>query len=61
MVFFAFFDPALLARDHAPPRWLANRMTGYACGFFFFWAVCSVAAFLTAFMIDTHSPPADGH
>ncbi|MFL6550495.1 MAG: hypothetical protein ACJ8OJ_17510 [Povalibacter sp.] len=60
MFFFALLDPLLLARDSAPPRWLADRMTGYACGFFFFWAICSVAAFLTAFMIDTQSAPRDG-
>jgi hypothetical protein len=61
MVFFAFFDPVLLARDATPPRWLADRMTGYACGFFFFWGLCSVAAFLTAFMIDTQTAARDGH
>lgn len=59
MLFFALFDPTLLAHDDAPPRWLADRMTGYACGFFFFWALCSVAAFLTAFMIDTRTGPQD--
>lgn len=53
MVFFAFFDPLLLAHDDAPPAWLADRMTGYAVGFFFFWFVCAVAAVLTAYLIDT--------
>ena len=59
MLFFAFFDPTLLSYDDEPPHWLADRMTGYACGFFFFWALCSVAAFLTAFMIDTRTGPRD--
>ncbi|HEU4485136.1 MAG TPA: hypothetical protein VFR96_06575 [Povalibacter sp.] len=52
MVFFALFDPVLLAHDDAPPPWLADRMTGYACGFFFFWILCSVASLVTAWMID---------
>jgi hypothetical protein len=60
MVFFAFFDPVLLGHDGTPPDWLADRMTGYACGFFFFWGLCSVAAFLTAFMIDTQTNSGDG-
>jgi hypothetical protein len=59
MLFFAVFDPVLLAHDDAPPHWLADRMTGYACGFFFFWALCSVATLLTAFMIDTRTPSRD--
>lgn len=53
MIFFAFFDPLLLAHDDAPPRWLTDRMTGYAIGFFFFWFVCAIAAILTAYLIDT--------
>lgn len=52
-LFFAYFDPVLLALDAAPPRWLADRMTGYAVGFFFFWAICTIASFLTAYLIDT--------
>ena len=55
MFFFACFDPVLLAHDVAPPAWLADRMTGYAIGFFFFWAVCTIASFLTAYLIDTRS------
>jgi hypothetical protein len=53
MFFFAYFDPVLLTEDHAPPTWLADRMTGYAVGFFFFWIVCAIASFLTAWLIDT--------
>jgi hypothetical protein len=55
MFFFAYFDPVLLDRDAAPPAWLADRMTGYTVGFFFFWAVCTIASFLTAYLIDTRS------
>ena len=51
--FFAYFDPLLLASDVMPPAWLTDRMTGYAIGFFFFWGVCTIASFLTAYLIDT--------
>jgi hypothetical protein len=53
MCFFAYFDPLLLGEDHTPPPWLADRMTGYTIGFFFFWFVCALASFLTAWLIDT--------
>jgi hypothetical protein len=53
MFFFAYFDPVLLAADDSPPGWLADRQTGYAVGFFFFWAVCTIAGLLTAYLIDT--------
>lgn len=61
MVFFAFFDPLLLAHDGTPPRWLADRMTGYAIGFFFFWLVCALASAFTALLLETRSsePPLD--
>jgi hypothetical protein len=59
LFFFAYFDPVLLAHDVAPPAWLADRMTGYAAGFFFFWAVCTIASFLTAYLIDTRSSDGD--
>lgn len=55
MLFFAVFDPLLLARDSDPPRWLADRKTGYTMGFFFFWLVTTVSALLTAWLIDTRS------
>lgn len=53
MLFFALFDPQLLARDDAPPAWLSDRMTAYSLFFFFFWAICGFAAFMTAYLIDT--------
>lgn len=55
MVFFAFFDPLLLAHDGAPPRWLSDRMTGYAIGFFFFWLTCALASALTALLVETRT------
>ena len=58
LFFFACFDPLLLAVDHMPPAWLNDRMTGYTIGFFFFWGVCTIASFLTAYLIDTR-PAAD--
>jgi len=55
MLFFALFDPAQLMRDDAPPAWLADRRTGYALGFFFFWMITTLAGLLTAWLIDTRS------
>ena len=52
-LFFAYFDPMLLADDVHPPAWLTDRMTGYAAGFFFFWLVCAISALLTAWLVDT--------
>jgi hypothetical protein len=59
MFFFACFDPILLGNDGAPPAWLADRRTAYAVGFFFFWTVCTIASFLTAYLIDTRSSDED--
>jgi hypothetical protein len=59
LLFFAYFDPVLLAADDSPPRWLTDRRSGYAIGFFFFWTICTVASFLTAYLIDTRAD-ADG-
>ena len=56
MLFFAIFDPVLLMHDDAPPSWLADRRTGYAVGFFFFWMTTTIAALLTAWLIDTRTP-----
>lgn len=54
-LFFACFDPMLLSDDTNPPHWLADRMSGYALGFFFLWTVCAIAAFLTAWLIGTRA------
>lgn len=58
MVFFAAFDPLLLANDDAPPRWLRDRMTGYAVGFFCFWLVSGLASAFTALLIESRPMPA---
>ena len=58
MLFFAAFDPLLLASDDNPPWWLESRMTGYGIGFFFFWFVCAVAGVLTSALL--HSTSASG-
>jgi hypothetical protein len=34
-------------------------MTGYALGFFLFWIVCTIASFLTAYLIDTRTAESD--
>jgi hypothetical protein len=46
--------------DDAAPNWLADRMTGYAVGFFFFWGICTIASFLTAYLIDTRPSDRNG-
>ena len=58
MLFFAAFDPLLLANDDAPPWWLESRMTGYGIGFFFFWFVAAVSGFLTIALLHVKSPSA---
>jgi hypothetical protein len=60
MFFFAYFDPRLLTADEAAPNWLADRMTGYTVGFFFFWGICTIASFLTAYLIDTRPSDRNG-
>jgi hypothetical protein len=52
-IFFGVFDPALLGDDANPPKWLADRMTGYAAGFFFFWLVAIAASAMTAFLLES--------
>lgn len=59
MVFFARVDPLSLADVTEPPL-PVDRMTGYALGFFFLWAVAAGSAALTVFLIRTRRghPPA---
>jgi len=56
MFFFAFFDPSLFGEGAVPPRWLAHRMAGYAVGFFFFWAICTLSSALTLYLVRTAAP-----
>lgn len=54
MFFFAFFDPAVFGEGAAPPHWLSDRrMAGYAVGFFFFWAICTLSSALTLYLVRT--------
>jgi hypothetical protein len=53
MLFFAYFDPQFLARDDDPPAWLADRTAAYSLFFFFSWGTSALAAFITAYLIDT--------
>jgi hypothetical protein len=45
MLCFAFIDPKALAAGDAP-AWWGSRLHVYAVGFFFFWLVGLIAAFL---------------
>jgi hypothetical protein len=45
MLCFAFLDPQALAGGLAP-AWWGSRLHVYAIGFFFFWLVGLIAAFL---------------
>jgi hypothetical protein len=57
MVLFAFIDPMTLAEVAGPPLPL-DRMSGYAIGFFFLWALTSASAALTLYLTRTsHAEP----
>jgi hypothetical protein len=57
MVFFAFLDPMTLVDVTEPPI-AVDRMTGYAIGFFFLWALTGAAAALTLYLTRTaHAEP----
>ena len=62
MLFFAFVDPAAISFATTPPLEV-SRMTGYAIGFFFFWAATVAASALTIFMVRSrqHHPQAPPH
>ena len=61
MFFFAFFDPAVFGEGATPPAWLADhRMAGYAVGFFFFWAICTLSSALTLYLVRTSRRQGDG-
>lgn len=62
MFFFAFFDPAVFGEGATPPDWLADhRMAGYAVGFFFFWAICTLSSALTLYLVRTARQPGASH
>jgi hypothetical protein len=51
MLFFAGFDPQQLFDADPWPRWLTDRRSGYALGFFFFWMICTLAGALSAWLL----------
>jgi hypothetical protein len=53
MLCFAFLDPKILG--HAAGIEV-DRMTGYAIGFFFFWALAGASAALTLYLARTAHP-----
>jgi polyferredoxin len=52
MVFFAFFDPVDLVGTIDDGLDI-GRDTGYAAGFFFFWALCALCSGVTAYLLRT--------
>ena len=58
MLFFAWIDPATLAAVADAPL-PDDRMTGYAIGFFFFWAIGAAAAGLAMYMFCNRSRDVD--
>ncbi len=58
MVFFAMIDPELLSGTTSP-GWHISRETGYAIGFFGFWALTLATSFLSIFLVRTEHRPED--
>jgi Na+-driven multidrug efflux pump len=56
MICFAFIDPVLVGNDDYPPPAFANRMSGYAIGFFFFWLISALSSLLTLYLARTARP-----
>lgn len=54
MFAFAMLDPRGVAQGF-PPSWWTTRLTVYAIGFFFFWAIAAGASALTLYMLSTRS------
>ena len=52
MVTFALFDPADLGTIVTLDLNFGT-MTGYALGFFFFWALCAASSYVTLYMVRT--------
>jgi uncharacterized membrane protein len=46
MLFFAFIDPLVIV-DAINVQWIESRNAGYAIGFFFLWANCWIAGWLS--------------
>jgi hypothetical protein len=54
MFAFAMLDPRSMAQGFLP-SWWTTRLTVYAVGFFFFWAIAAGASTLTLYMLATRS------
>ena len=55
MVFFAFVDPTPIVALLTPTAAIPTRTALYSVGFFFFWAICALAASLTAWLMSKPS------
>lgn len=53
MVVFAFVDPQALQSGGEHGAFWANRLNGYALGFFIFWLATAASGALTLYMIRT--------
>jgi hypothetical protein len=51
MVFFAFVDPGLFVAMLKSTTVIPGRTGLYSLGFFFFWAICASASWLTACLL----------
>ena len=54
MVFFSMVDPEVLS-GYNTLGWQISRQTGYAFGFFGFWALTALASFLSVFLVRSES------
>lgn len=57
-VFFAMVDPELLSGT-TTPGWEISRQTGYAIGFFGFWALTAATAAFVIWLVRTEHRPED--
>ena len=53
VIVFGLFDPLELSTISSVPL-PANRMAGYAAGFFFLWAICALSAAMAVFMLRSY-------
>jgi len=58
MVFFASVDPEVLSGNNTL-GWEIDRQSGYALGFFGFWCLTALTAFLTVLLVRTERKARD--
>ena len=58
MVFFASVDPEVLSGNNTL-GWEISRQSGYALGFFGFWCLTALTAFLTVLLVRTERKAKD--